>query len=210
MRQGLTLVGPEVTYVKPYPQEALNGEAGLTTREIAEAIGVQHQHVNEKVRRNRDLLESQGFRIVGSVVNTTDSREVTMAVDVDTAKYLTATWKNSLGVGYFRYLLECEHVAENVVPKLMAELAGARATIAKLTAPTQRRIPGKGIVSVIVRTLRIVDIFGEVHEEIARERRLYSELSEGEKKRYKISQRAAVMRGMAALQDEDLNPKVIN
>jgi hypothetical protein len=182
----------------------MGGADGMTTKEIATSLEVQHQHVNEKVRRNRRLLESHGFKIIDAVANTTGS---VFVVDVPTAKYLAATWKNNAGVAYFRYLLECERVAENV-PNLIAELELARATIATLTGPKQKRIPGRGMVTVVTRVIALKTMFGEITTKILKESRYYDELSPEEKTAYKVRQRAAIMRGLAAYQDDDLNPDI--
>lgn len=207
MKQGLQ----EITYIKPYAQEALGGRLGLTSVDIAATLAVQHRDLVRDLRERQyaEFLKVAGFEFAEISANRKGpGRKGKMFVlDVEAAKAIVASSRTEVGAGYLRYLLTCEKIAEQLAPRLAAELEAAHATIAKLTEPQQRRIPGKGIVSVIVRTLRVVDLFGEIHEEIHRERKLYSELSEAEKRRYKLGQRAAVMRGIAALQDDDLNPK---
>jgi hypothetical protein len=191
----------------PYPQAAMGGELGLTSQELAHGIGTTHSEMLRKMRRIRRFLSAQGVRMVESMSNATQGPNTLFVVDLTGAKYFAATWKNDLGFGYFKYLLTCERAAEEVVPKLRGRIQSLEALIAKLTAPKQSRIPGRGVVSVIVRTLHVVDMFGEIHDEIRREKKVYSELSPAEQRAYKIQHRSAVMKAIAALQDEDLNPK---
>lgn len=201
-------------FTAPYPQPAMDGDLGLTSSDLAHALGVQHKNVLEKIRRVSEFLQAQGFDIVEAAVGTATGKQPVFVFDVDTAKYITATWRNELGVSYFRYLLTCERMFESKVPQLMATLTEAHQRVAdletkvdRLMAPKHRRIPGKGVVSVIVRTLHVVDMFGEIHDEIRREKKVYSELSPSEQRAYKIQHRSAVMKAIATLQDEDLNPK---
>jgi hypothetical protein len=202
------------TYVKPYSRPELDGAVGLTSREVAAAIGAQHQHVNEKIRRNRRLLAAQGFRIVDSVVNATGARAFTFVVDVATAKYLAATWKNFAGLSYFRYLLECERVNETVVPRLVDEVARLRADVAALTAPKVRRLPGRSIVAFIKKVITERDMFGDEQRRVVTERKAYAALTDEERRRYKTEHRARVMRGLADAQERDITyadiPRLLN
>jgi cell division protein FtsB len=112
-------------FVQPYPQEALGGELGLTSEDIARSLGVAVSAVNEKCRRiDHGQWSTEGFQlIVDTIKSTKVGRPGKMWVfSVHAAKLFLSRWDNEIGRGYFRYLLQCEDIVENKLPAKMKEL----------------------------------------------------------------------------------------
>lgn len=191
-------------YVTPHPQAALGGELGLTSQEIAKGLGVPVKRVHKKLGYGTFVRGSNlaGFKAV-PIGTGNDFKG--WVLDLNAARAFVARWDSETGWGYLKHLLDCEAIVQRDVPKLFAEIGRLKDLIEKLTAPKQRQLPGRGIVQVITRVLRVVDMFGEVEDEIVREKKYYDELSPAEKEAYKAQHRAAVMRGLAMEQDRVLN-----
>lgn len=53
-------------YVKPYPQAELNGELGLTAKEIAKSLNVKPFHIRQKLKRinikNDEIFKASQMR----------------------------------------------------------------------------------------------------------------------------------------------------
>lgn len=116
IKKGIQSLAPE--YVKPSPQPALDGEMGLTSEDLARSLGVTLSSVNEKCSRI-DPVEWQedGYRVIVNAISPLSRKPSTEYVfTVDAAKYFIGTWKNKIGRGYFRYLLDCEKVVESRTP----------------------------------------------------------------------------------------------
>jgi hypothetical protein len=111
------------SFIKPhFNQEA--GYEGLSSHDIAKGIGADNHQVFQKIARNEEFLIKSGFRIYARKLSDTGGRNgKDYFVCTDTSKYLVASWKNHMGASYFRFLLECERVATELTPKLIARIA---------------------------------------------------------------------------------------
>lgn len=113
---------------EPVPQAALGGELGLTSFDIAESLGIRddrgyvHQTaVRQRIDRNLEFLRANHFSVGTEKRAGTGGRaQENYVLSVEAAKYIVATWKSDVGVGYFRYLLACEQKVERGVPQLEA------------------------------------------------------------------------------------------
>ena len=123
-------------FIQPYAQEALNGELGLTSTDLAKSLGVQHKHVLEKIRR----MTIEKILDLGLMAAKTAGNEFSLSTE--TAKFFVARWNNDLGSGYLKYLLSCENIVERA-PALGAIISEAQIAniIAMTTAIMNKMIP---------------------------------------------------------------------
>lgn len=120
------------TFVEPYTQAALDGKEGLTSVDIARALGAQHRDVKLSIKRLSD--EDSAF-CVQTQKSVTGGRPVEMFIlNVQDAKMVVATYQNAIGRAYLRFLLACERIVLEAVPKLQATIANQAARIAQLEA----------------------------------------------------------------------------
>lgn len=196
------------SYVDLYPQPAIGGLPGLTSMDFARALRWRHAEIHRSLGERgyvEKLRRVTGCNITSIDVKTGRRGRPTKlwVLDAVASKIFLAQTRTDEGVGYVRYLIECERIAEQVAPRRIAEL---EAQIADLTAPKTRRLPRGHNVRITTRVMHFVDLFGEARIQVIRERKPIENLSAGERRLYAVQHRAATMRGIAAKQDHDLNP----
>ena len=114
-------------FIQPYPQPALNNELGLTSEELAQALQVRHDNIRTKISKiNQEEWKQNGFIFTKDLVNINDKSigrpKKVFAFNIAAAKFFIAKYDNDIGRGYFRYLLQCENLVENELPKAMKKL----------------------------------------------------------------------------------------
>lgn len=154
-------------FVKPYPQEALGGELGLSSREIALSIGAEHDNVTRAIRAYISL-DSQFPHSEGKerARGGRQGRQSTVFVlPAQEAKLIVAQYKSKVGIGYVRFLLECEKVATELTPKLIEELKAARAELGKVQAELDaKKVRALPAPKTVLRTKEFItgeSMFGE-------------------------------------------------
>ena len=116
----------KTAFHEPRPQPELRGELGLTSQDVADSLGVQHSHLKQAIRdlaRVDETFVDSRRKVTGTGGR---ARELVI-LPVDFAKILVAQYKSKVGIGYVRFLLGCERVATQDVPKLrelLEELKG--------------------------------------------------------------------------------------
>lgn len=145
-------ISTQTSFVKPhYNEEA--GFEGLWDHEIAKSLSVSVEKVREKLRRNKKILSKHNFHVFTSVTKKIGlgRRPLEYFLEVDVAKYFVCTWKSNKGVGYFRFLIDCERVATELTPKLFARIEELETENKKLNASQpvpQLRKPKQAIVPI--------------------------------------------------------------
>jgi Mn-dependent DtxR family transcriptional regulator len=82
-------------YVKPYPQDALGGEIGLTSADIAKNLGVRAPNVRKKIKRGKYARSPMHKAISIILKNKTNGVEFTEYVfDEDAASYFMEHWNH--------------------------------------------------------------------------------------------------------------------
>lgn len=179
---------------------------GLTSRDMAEALGVRHDNIVQKLNRiDLNQLNDEGFNLTVHTVKLSSGAgrpRKYYVMDTDTAKLVLVQWSSKLSRAYFRYLLECERMVERGIPKLKAELEAAMKAAVK-----NKKIRRKGnlLVKVEAGMETVYDLWGNPHPKVIYQDKLYSELTDEELRLYQIRKRSNVMKGLAAKQDEAIN-----
>lgn len=163
---------------KPYPE--LNGEPGLTSEEIAISLGAQHQHVAHRIRKISERLQIS----VASRMEMTGDKgrpKLVYILPVFLAKMVVARYENEVGFAYLRFLLECERVATELVPKLLAQIKELEARL-QIAAPAKKpkALPKQ---KTVLKTTEFVihdGLFGEQVIERIFKRTVQSSLTEAE------------------------------
>ena len=96
---------------KPEPQSNLNGQLGLTVKDIAESLGIEAGNVRQKLgsRGMVDRLKSLKFNIITVAnFNSNGVEYVDYVLDVNAAKFFVAKYENAQGDAYLKYLVEVE------------------------------------------------------------------------------------------------------
>lgn len=209
-------------FIMPYPQEALGGEFGLTSQDLAEVLGTNAGSVRRKIERSDiSRWKSKGWDLVTYVINTGKRGRTGTGYVLNTAatKVILARWKSKLGDDYLQYLLQCEKAVEIGIPKLQAELDKA-ADEFKLEQQSRKKLEMENqamkqalakkkrrskLVNIITNTTIEHDMFGLPYTKIKYIEKRYDELTENELSKEKIMHRAKTMKGLANIQESAIN-----
>lgn len=202
------------SYIRPYAQPALGGRLGLTSRDIAHSLHWNHFDVLKALSKRgyADVLLSVGCNLRTTVLKTgrRGRPQRIWVLDSNAAKIFLAQTRTPRGVDFVMHLLRREQFAdraEAAVPRMIEEIARLRAENDALRRPRVTRRKRRLFVDVLQYIARIpMLIGGGVHLEPVWERKPYDELTLPELQTYRIRHRAATMRGLALVQDADLNP----
>lgn len=126
-------------FVKPYPQDALGGELGLTSLDVAAALGARHEHVKHRMQSLKS--SDKAFTEVAVKVPGRGRPLDLLIMPVTEAKMVVAKYDNEIGNCYLRFLIECEKIATELTPKLIAELKEMKAELECL----QIKLDGKKV-----------------------------------------------------------------
>lgn len=180
---------PQNQFIKPYPQSALNGELGLNAADIAKSLGVKTSHVIQKLKRHN--LNNLGiFKVSQQRHRDSRANKIVTSFSLNTpaAKYVVATWKNEMGIGYFQYLLQCEKIVEEQIPLYKNRI---RQLIDYIAKPKRKRQ------TITMTKPRITyDMFGNetvVYEKIVKQ---IEQLESQERENYKQLHRTKVIEGL--------------
>lgn len=142
------------SYAEPIPQQALNGELGLTSEQIAASLGIAHSHCVRKIGQFSERLQ---ISIRTRLEDSAHGRKKTVYILPSLlAKMVVARYENEIGFGYLRFLLDCERVATEVTPKLYAQVKELQDRLDNLLASQQaykpKRLAGakKGMLAIPV------------------------------------------------------------
>lgn len=202
-------------FIKPYYIEDLK-DLGVTSRDIAESLGVEHRNITEKLHRiDVDLWQTAGWNFAVCTAKTTKKgirgrHQKTWCLNIRAAKAFVARWNNEKGVGYLNFLFSCEAAA----PKLIEEIASLRQERAQLQLkieilqkPRHRYIPGQGTVAYLVEARMTKDMFGNEYVEKIRKAIKVDKLTECELREWRIQHRAAIMEGISKKQKEEIDDR---
>ncbi len=188
-------------FVEPYAQVALDGALGLTSEDLATALGVSHHHILEKIRRGRFAevcrLGGWSFHALAfkPAAGKRGGRPLKIHVlDVDASKVFVSRWDNARGIGYLKYLLTCERIVEHGVPLLNAKIRDLEAKVVALCAP--KRVRGGPRRHRLVAGWRtITDIFGESGKIPVYRDLLLSEMTDQERRHYEATHLSKISAG---------------
>lgn len=113
------------SFIKPYYIDAL-GEDGVTARDIATSLKTRSNDVRKKIEKH--FLEqcklSQYWRAAEFTASNDSSglRIKEYALNIRAAKVFIATYRNKIGASYLDFLFDCERVATELTPKLIAKV----------------------------------------------------------------------------------------
>jgi phage anti-repressor protein len=162
-------------FIQPYAQEALGGELGLTSKDMAFALDLPHYELIKDLRGRHyfETLKQAGFEFREISLNSKGRGRKGKAYvfTIDAAKAVVAVSRTSFGIHYLRYLLDCERAIEQGLPKLEAkvkelvtELRETREKLSSLERPKVRKGQKTWRVVVGYRTERLLGLDGIVEE----------------------------------------------
>lgn len=201
-------------FVKPYPQKALNNTLGLTSKDIASVIGVTHRHLLQDLRQRQYVkrLEDAGFLLAEISINSKGrGRKGKMFVlDSDASKAVVAQSRTDSGVGYLRYLIECERLWENDVPRLLREVEDLRRKVQALERPRQIRSNPKHW-QIVIGYRELKTLFGEEVKEVVRREALLADMTVEERRQWEAAHNSKTAAGLSKkvqkLLDREIDPK---
>jgi hypothetical protein len=189
-------------YIKPYPQPALDGELGLTAKDIAKSLGVKAENVRKKIRKANYAKIPEFLVIPVGMINENNRLYDEYIFSVMGAKAFVARWPNHMGDAYFKYLLDCERIAEQQVPRMQALIEALTNKFLK---------PRKSKSYVIVQNIKEKrDIFGMPHFEIVTIRKERDDMTQEEIEQWSFAHAVKTQAGLSAkINDKLKNQKVI-
>lgn len=194
------------SFIEPYPQPLLGGRLGLTSEDVARSLRVNSKVIRLKLRRSSFISDwkKQNFVVVSIETETIPSSYV---FDVNAAKAFVGTYNNDIGRSYFSFLLNCERVVLEEIPKLIEENRQIRELAAQHIRP--RRVTSNGV-KMISKPVphKEKDIFGNERLFIKWERVPLDSLQPAEFREWKIRHRSKTLVGIQNAQEQDIN--VIN
>ena len=113
----MNTLAPTDRYVKPYYIGELGCE-GLSSIDIAKAVGVELKVINQKIERPafRDMLANNRYVLVTTVTKSETRGRPGKLFQLETkaAKALVATYESPTGYSYLDFLFNCEAVVEKI------------------------------------------------------------------------------------------------
>jgi hypothetical protein len=134
----------ETTIVKPRFIEALGCE-GLSNFDIAKSTGRNVFHINQMIKRPtfQRLARNNNYNFITAVIKLgkvgRPERHIYMPTRAAKALIATGDWPECHK--YLEFLFDCEEVATQIVPRLLAEREDLKHRILQLEASQQRSLP---------------------------------------------------------------------
>lgn len=117
-------------FQEPKPLNALNGALGLTSEQIALALGVRHDNVVRAVREYIAL--DPAFPHSEEKLMTGGRPKTLLSIPALEARVIVAQYRSKAGVAYVRYLIEFEKRARELEPELRAAFSALEEEVATL------------------------------------------------------------------------------
>lgn len=142
-------------FVEPYILPQLGNELGLTSFDISKALNAKHHHVLDSINQISSVITDFNRHTVkiktGKIGRPIDA----VCLTSKQAKIVTARYGNERGLGYLSFLIDCEKIATELVPQMVAKVKELQDEIAFLRSRSkQQALPdGKGPSKVLVRQL---------------------------------------------------------
>jgi Phage regulatory protein Rha (Phage_pRha) len=141
-----------MSFIQPYSIQQLGDELGLTSEDVAKALGTNHRNVIESIQTISSIIP--GFAVKTALLKNEKGRPTKLfLLTTDEAKLVTARYGNDLGLGYLKFLIECEKVATELMPKMAARIRELEEEIGFLRSRKQALPEGKGPSKVLIREL---------------------------------------------------------
>lgn len=119
-------------FVKPYPQDALGGEDGLTSTDIALALGTTKKNVEDVLKRSGFFVYARkaGLNIATIIAESRNrGRKPSYSVlDVEAARVFSARYGSQAGFDYCLWLVRIE---TKLIPSLYQKIAALEAELSK-------------------------------------------------------------------------------
>lgn len=185
------------TFVKPYPLMALNGELGITSKDIASCIGSNLENIHKKIAKDR-WTTMEKFKPVPYVsINETNGQKTTCyAFTVRGAKAFVARYSNAVGDQYLDFLFDCEDIVLNRVPELVKKILSLESW--------KKKTIGKHKFLVRKLAVPVQGLFGKEYE-VVEERKYLSEMDHQERRAFNFQHRSRVMEGCAKKNNEEMD-----
>ena len=198
--------------IVPYIQKELNDEIGLTCRDMAVALSTTPHSVRRKVTRGDFLKKANtaNFKVKPCVFTNKINglAEKGFVFNLNAAKAFIAKWDNDQGWGYLSFLIDCEKVVLESVPKLIRELSDSKEIIKKLTKPKHGRL-ANGDACVTLTQIEVrKDMFGTEYYEPLRVKVKLSDLDQSELAEYKLRHITKVQKGLLKASEKALDKSV--
>lgn len=85
------------SFIEPYPMEALGGQLGLSSVDIARALGVDVSDIHRKIKRGTWTQNSEWLTMLYDIYNENNRLVTYYAFNVNGAKAFVARWANNKG-----------------------------------------------------------------------------------------------------------------
>lgn len=152
-------------YKMPYPQGLLKDVYGLTSVDIAQALDMPLYQLNEKIRRPefKAMCEANNWEYIATAIKSKSRGRPTKIFIMETniAKALVATSASQKGWGYLKFLLDCEKVAMELMPKLINENELLKIRLKAAESKEYKRLPGPKTDAIPHPVAYAEDLFGE-------------------------------------------------
>lgn len=178
-------------YVKPYPQDALDGKLGLTSVDVASALGTPAANVVRELGRRgyADKLRMAGCELMPVAIKSKGrGRPGTIWVlDTMAAQIFVAQTRTMTGIGFACYLINHERASQ----KAMAKLARRVEELEQAAEPRKNRH------AVVVGYQQMHTLFGDIEQMVIEKTLLLSEMTADEKRAYRIQHLSRIGQGVA-------------
>lgn len=199
-------------FVRPYPQPNLSGKEGLTSYDVAKALGWDSKHVNQALgkRGYADRLRAAGCELVTVVTKSQGRGRPSKYWELDTnaAKIFVAQTRTEIGIGYCVYLTKCELIAEEVVPRLLERIKMMEIEISSLSKWKLVKQYGRKMWEVVVGRVVITDIYGNQHMELRTVKKPLNEMPDNERRLHYAAHNSAIAKGAAGKSNDALKFKI--
>ena len=151
--------------IKPYFIEALGCE-GLSSMDIARSLNLNHKVVLQRFHRKhfKKLCNDVGFILASrcAEVKTRGRPSKIYLLETNAAKAFVATHGSLEGHKYLQFLIACEQVVLEELPKLLEQIKAYKARIAQLETPMKQKTLSGSRKDMLPVPVYAEDMFGGV------------------------------------------------
>ena len=138
----------ESQFIRPEPQDLLNGELGVTLFDIAQSLGASHAEIKRRFERSGEPEYCQAFgykTMITIIVPAAGPRADSYVLDMAAAQSFISKYDNFRGRSYLHYLIKCKDALTVSLIELEKKTAQIEYLKKKVTESEQREAEPKRI-----------------------------------------------------------------
>lgn len=183
-------------FVTPYFVKEI-GEIGLTSKDIALALGITTEKVHKKIKRDKWTTIKQWKPTPYGFIQENNRLDTYYFFNTQGAKAFVARYSNTVGDAYLQFLFDCENITLNKVPLLLSTIDQLKKII------ETKKVDSKKGTIVTKKVVTIMGLFEPIVE-IIKDKCKLDELTTAERKQWAFEHRSSIAEGLIKKNNEEM------